>query len=268
MPAVGYAIGVMHTPASMLDPWLIVRSAISCALFLAFCFLINNYADVEGDRLDPTKVKKNPVAAGLLEPRNALALSVIIAFSGVVIALTLPNLISLAFYVGLVLLGWAYSVPPLRLKGRPVADVVSHGLMLGVLLFLFGHSAATPELFSREAILVSATMFTSSVIFEMRNHMSDIVADSISGTLTTVGWLGEKASRRLMLAVAAVHLLLLGMFLFMSTPFAIYLTPLALVLVSLLILTRRVGPERGLDCLTVGVYIVAIAPRVVMLFVP
>jgi len=268
MPAVGYAIGVTHTPASMLDPWLIVRSAVSCALFLAFCFLINNYADVEGDRLDPTKVKKNPVAAGLLEPRNALGLSVLIALSGVIIALSLPNLISLAFYVGLVLLGWAYSVPPLRLKGRPVADVVSHGLMLGVLLFLFGHSAATPELFSRDAILVSASMFTSSVIFEMRNHLSDIVTDSISGTLTTVGWLGEEASRRLMLMVAAIHIVLLGAFLFMSTALAIYIAPVGVALVLLLVFTKTVSLERGLDYVTVGVYIVAIAPRVVMLFIP
>lgn len=264
----GYAIGVTHTPSSMLDSWLIVRSTISCALFLAFCFLINNYADVEGDRLDPTKVKKNPVAAGLVEPRNALALSVVIAFSGLVIALTLPNLISLAFYIGLVLLGWAYSVPPLRLKGRPVADVVSHGLMLGVLLFLFGHSAATPELFSREAILVSASMFTSSVIFEMRNHLSDIVADSISGTLTTVGWLGEEASRRLMLMVASIHIVLLGIFLFMSTPLAIYLAPLGFGVISSLVLAKRLSLERGLDCLTAGVYMVAIVPRVVMLFIP
>jgi len=267
MCAVGYALGIVATPSSAFDPLLMAKSAVSCALFLAFCFSINNYADVEGDRLDPAKVKKNPIASGMLSPREALALSIAIALCGLAIAVTMANLISLGFYLVLVLLGWAYSVPPLRLKGRPVADVVSHGLMLGVLLFLFGHSAATPELFSQEAILVSASMFTSSVIFELRNHLSDIAADSISGTLTTVGWLGEESSRRLMLAVAAVHLVLLAAFLSMSTGLAVYLAPAAVTLVSALVLTRRVSPERGLDFLTVGVYIVAVVPRVVMLFI-
>jgi 4-hydroxybenzoate polyprenyltransferase len=267
MCAVGYALGVVVTPSSAFDALLMAKSAVSCALFLAFCFSINNYADVEGDRLDPAKVKKNPVASGMLSPREALALSTSIALCGLAIAVTMPNLISLGFYLVLVLLGWAYSVPPLRLKGRPVADVVSHGFMLGVLLFLFGHSAATPELFSQEAILVSASIFTSSVIFELRNHLSDITADSISGTVTTVGWLGEEASRRLMLAVTAIHIVLLAAFLFMSTNLAIYLAPAAALLVSPLVLTGKVSPERGLDFLTVGVYIVAIMPRVVMLFV-
>lgn len=265
MPAVGFAIGATQAQSSLPDPWLVLRSAVSCALFLAFCFLINNYADVKCDCLDPAKVKKNPVAAGLLPPKDALALSFVIAASGLAIAMTLPNLISLAFYLVLVLLGWAYSVPPLRLKGRPVADVISHGLMLGVVLFLFGHSAATPELFSQEAILVSASMFTSSVIFELRNHLNDLEVDLISGTLTTVGWLGEKTSRRLMLAVAAMHVTLLCVLLFTSTALAIYLAPLGLVLVSLLVLMKKVSPERGLDCLTVGVYAATVLPRVLML---
>jgi len=267
MCAVGYALGIAVTPSSAYDALLMAKSAVSCALFLAFCFSINNYADIEGDRLDPIKVKKNPVASGMLSPREALALSVAISLCGLAIAVTIPNLISLGFYLVLELLGWAYSVPPLRLKGRPVADVVSHGLMLGVLLFLFGHSAATPELFSEEAILVSASMFTSSVIFELRNHLSDIAVDSVSGTLTTVGWLGEEASRRLMLAVAAIHIVLLTAFLFMSTNLAIYLAPAAALLVSLLVLTGRVSPEKGLDILTVGVYVVAVVPKLVMLFI-
>jgi 4-hydroxybenzoate polyprenyltransferase len=267
MCAVGYALGIFVTPSSAFDILLIAKSAVSCALFLAFCFSINNYADVDGDRLDPAKVKKNPVASGMLSPREALALSAAIALCGLAIAVTMANLVSLGFYLFLVLLGWAYSVPPLRLKGRPVADVVSHGLMLGVLLFLFGHSAATPELFSQEAILVSASIFTSSVIFELRNHLSDIVADSISGTLTTVGWLGEKASKRLILAVTAVDIVLLTAFLFMSTNLAIYLAPAAVLLISPLVLTGKVSPERGLDFLTVGVYLVAVLPRVIMLFV-
>jgi len=267
MCAVGYALGIVATPSSAFDALLIVKSAVSCALFLAFCFSINNCADIDADRLDPEKVKKNPVASGMLSPREALALSTAISLCGLAIAITIPNLISLGFYLVLTLLGWAYSVPPLRLKGRPVADVISHGLMLGVLLFLFGHSAATPELFSEEAILVSASMFTSSVIFELRNHLSDIAVDSVSGTLTTVGWLGEETSRRLMVAVAAIHIILLTVFLFMSTSFAIYLAPAAALVVSPLVLTGKVSPERGLDMLTVGVYIVAVVPRVVMLFI-
>jgi len=266
MCLVGYGFGVAVTPASAFDPLLILKSHLSCALFLSFCFLINNYADVDSDRLDLSKMAKNPIASGLMNSADAVSLSVAAATCGFAVSTTMPNWTSIAIYLALAALGWAYSVPPLRLKGRPVADVVSHGFMLGVFLFFYGYSSATSGLLSTDVQLVGMSMFTCSAIFELRNHLHDLSADAISGTVTTVGWLGEQASKRLLFAITFVHLVLLTMILVGISSYAAYFVPPGLVLLGVLVITKVVSPARAFDYVTVAVYFAAMIPKLVPIF--
>ena len=111
---------------------------ISAALISATsgAFIINQCYDLACDRLHFTK-NQLPVAAGAVSQSNAFslfALSTILSLS--LVALTDLSLIPLfLLFVGI----WiCYSVPPIRLKGRPVLDVVIVGLGSGVLPFLIG----------------------------------------------------------------------------------------------------------------------------------
>lgn len=111
---------------------------ISAALISATsgAFILNQCYDLACDRLHFTK-NRLPVAVGAVSPSSAFslfALSTILSLS--LVALTDLSLIPFfLLYVGI---GICYSVPPIRLKGRPVLDVIIVGLGSGVLPFLIG----------------------------------------------------------------------------------------------------------------------------------
>jgi len=260
----GYAFGISSAPISALDHWLFLRTILAGAFCLSFTFLINNYSDIENDRLNPQKVSKNPMARGMMHPKEALALCATMIVLGSAIVVTTANLASVFIYSLLVALGWAYSAPPLRLKGRPALDLVSHGFMLGTLLFFFGHSIVTSETVSLVSQLVGASMFTRSIMCEMQNHLRDASADAQSGTLTTVGWLGEEKSRRLLMAITILHLGLLGFILMtVSSMYVIYLAPAGLTVMSQSLSISSLTDERAdnaVGLVTVLVTLIAAVP--------
>ena len=90
-------------------------------------YMINDARDFESDRLHPTK-KYRPIAAGLIEPRSAIAVgSILIAISGV-----LGFALSVKF--GLVLIAYLVTTVAYTyyLKNEPVIDIaiVSFGFLL------------------------------------------------------------------------------------------------------------------------------------------
>lgn len=109
--------------------------------FIVFClaasatYLNNDAADVEADRVHPTK-RFRPIAAGEIDPTSAVRLGAALAALGLLIAGLLDRSL-LALLVGYLILTTVYS---LRLKHIPYLDVVV--VALGFTLRALGGAAA------------------------------------------------------------------------------------------------------------------------------
>ncbi|MFC4161796.1 decaprenyl-phosphate phosphoribosyltransferase [Chitinimonas lacunae] len=109
--------------------------------FLAFCasascvYVFNDLLDVEADRQHPTKCKR-PIAAGLIQPARAWALTLLLAATAALLALVAGPWV-LALVVCYWLINIAYS---LRYKHVAILDVfmIASGFMLRILAGTLG----------------------------------------------------------------------------------------------------------------------------------
>ncbi|THV30307.1 hypothetical protein E9998_07065 [Glycomyces paridis] len=101
---------------------------------------VNDAHDLASDRLNPRKAA-SPLVAGRVSPQGAVRIALAAGGAAVLAALSIGPLF--AFGTALVVaLGWAYSVPPVRLKARPGADLLANAVV-GVLGPLGGWVAFT-----------------------------------------------------------------------------------------------------------------------------
>src|SRR5687767_13101587 len=98
--------------------------------------LVNDVHDLAGDRLNPRKAR-SPLVQGTVSRGWANAAAYVFAAAALAGAIAVGWAFALCVLVNLVL-AWAYSVPPLRLKTRPGADVLVNALGVGAVSFLAG----------------------------------------------------------------------------------------------------------------------------------
>ena len=189
--------------------WMVVclQLVVLASLYLAFAFAVNNCYDAQDDALNPEKRSINPVASGRVSLKATLIFCALLVIAAAALAgLWLwANPACLASYASLLLLGWAYSSPPLRLKSIPVADLASHGLFFGCLLILFGALLLGPP--QPQVTLLLPSVFLYSMALELRNHLEDLEVDREAGTRTSAVWLGRRRSRILLQFLLLGHLL-------------------------------------------------------------
>ena len=167
-------------------------------LFLSFGFLVNDCFDIKEDKLD--KSKKNHLILQNINSKRRLIFPIFLGILG----LSLSTLFGQkAFLLSLiaVILGFFYSVPPIRLKSRPILDLLSHGLFAGVMIFLFPIVVFSEQL-SLLHFLVTLSIFYFSIILELRNHIEDYLTDKKAGLKTTVCALGLLNSEKLLRCLA------------------------------------------------------------------
>jgi len=191
---------------------------ISVALISATsgAFILNQCYDLACDRLHFTK-NRLPVAVGAISSSRAFslfALSTILSLG--LVALTDLSLIPLfLLYVGI---GVCYSVPPIRLKGRPVLDVIIVGLGSGVLPFLIGLQVShqltldwwLPWIGQRYQDALLAVM--PLLLFQCSTHIyqavGDYEADLGAGVMTSVVKYGKEKSIKTAKILLIISLLL------------------------------------------------------------
>ncbi len=147
--------------------------------YLASIFAVNNLFDVLGDSLNPRK--KNPLNEGCpvwsvwVVLLNQALFLVFLAYFG--------DLGVFAVYVAGLVLGLFYSAPPLRFKGKPGLDVLSHMLYFGAIPYLFGFFLAGGKL-DFNSLVVLATFMAYSAFLQLRNLWEDSLYDEITGDRT------------------------------------------------------------------------------------
>jgi len=237
-----------------IDYDILMKFVVSCTLYLAFAFSINNCFDVKCDSTT-SKRRKNPIATGLISLREGIVLSMGIALAGLVTNYVWFNTRVLTIYILLIFLAAGYSIPPLRFKTVPVIDVISHGLFFGSLLFLYGLSIAGN--INHCMVLIALSLFMGSVILELRNHLEDVDADLKAGVRTTVCWLGPSTTKKIMSPLYAVHYFLLILIIWIAGFRVTPLLPIIIIFILLISLRYCNTHDRITDFNSVLVYTTA-----------
>ncbi len=204
--------------------WRLLGVLAANILAVAFAFMINDVEDAPDDALNPTKVKRNPVSAADLSARAGRLASFCVAISAGLLFAFLgiwPLITGLSCLVIAYLYSWRW----VRLKSRPFADLVSHGLMLAGLQFLSAYFTFKPAPYSRW-VFPFLFVVGISLYGELFNELRDLQGDREAGILHTANLIGQRAAYWLMLA-----LLLTGISSGVITIFFIHLVPIWILLV-------------------------------------
>src|SRR5258708_24481509 len=203
--------------------WKLVGVVTANLLTVAFAFMINDVEDAPDDALDPAKVMRNPVSAADLSVRTGRLASIGVGLAAAGVYAFLggwPLITGLSCLV----IAYFYSWRRVRLKSRPIADLLSHGLMLAGLQFLSAYLTFEPVPFSR---WIYPFMFVVGISLygELFNELRDLKGDQEAGITHTANLIGYRAAYILMFA-----LLLTGVGSAFVTVFVIHLIPLWVVL--------------------------------------
>lgn len=177
-------------------------------LAVAFAFMFNDVEDAPDDALTPAKAVRNPISAGRLSPRTGYGTSLAVAIGGLSLYVAL-GLWPLALGGLCLALGWLYSWRRVRLKAIPVADLISHGLMLAGLQFLCAYTAFQP---GGQPWLASCLFVVAiSMYGQLFNELRDLDGDRQVGVNHTVARIGRRTAYILMILLLLVALVLLAL---------------------------------------------------------
>lgn len=221
---------------------------------------VNDAWDLENDRGNPRKAG-SPLIRGRATPREVLGVGVVSSVLTVLAAVPLGLLFAIGT-AGIVLLGWAYSAPPLRLKARAGADVVVNSSVVGVLAPLGGWVAMTgtvdgfPWPISIVGVMAVAALYLPTT-------MVDRDADNYAGMRTTAVAIGRRATFELGFALwagsaaLALGLAVTGVVIDPSlVPLHLLITPVLLALYRVLL---KEPASFGAVLVVAGTYVVPCA---------
>lgn len=207
---------------------------------------INDAHDLASDRVNPRKAD-SPLVAGRISTRGAFSIAVAAGLATSVASIPLGALFTAGTTL-VVLLGWAYSVPPVRLKARPGADLLANAVVgvvgpLGGWVVFTGGAAGFPWQLAVLGILAAAGLYLPTTA-------ADREADEQAGIGTIAVALGPRAVFELGFALwtasalFAFFLTLNGIVLDASLlPMQVVVTPVLLVLYRVLLRSDPTFPK-------------------------
>lgn len=204
-------------------------------------FVLNDYFDAPADALEPDKARGN-YFVGLDSTRAVGVMAAAFLLVGPAAMLVIGAYGARGWIVlaaGLAVM-WAYSAPPLRLKSRPGADLLTHALFVEtypyvICVFLIGADWNELDGF------ILCLLFLGSLTAQLEQQLRDYAVDIRTGTNSTIR-LGRKTAHRLLVIGTAVLIVVaLGFWLIRGGPR--FLVPFGLILAPAL--AHRL--VRGLD---------------------
>lgn len=224
---IGLAALIIHQAFSLQN--VLLCAAVAYCYW--FAFAVNDYYDAPYDAQDARKVGRNAFIVG--RPSQAAAL--LLAF----VLLLPPALVFISYGLRAIpicalslFILWGYSAPPLRLKTRPILDLVTHALF--VQTFPYFLCVYLPRLdWLRQDWMLISLFLLSSLAAQLEQQIRDYEVDAqTEQTFTTV--FGRPTSALLLRLVtillildALLHLLV-GMIPAVLWPFALIALPIVL----------------------------------------
>ena len=176
-----------------------------------FFFSYNNIQDYKDDARDKSKTKHNPIS----QKKISLFWAKIISFSSLAISLLLFYLLGLnTFLIGLVIgsICFLYSWKRVRLKSKPVVDLVSHGMFHALIFFnttLITNN--TPNITS--VLIIAVLFFFLSALVDFESEIRDSQVDKKAKIGNTVSKLKfQRKTGRIFGYFSAVPVILIGIY--------------------------------------------------------
>lgn len=193
-------LGYQHARGGVLSFAFPVRAFVLYSAIMGGSYILNQLFDIESDRRN----KKLFLLSGDFIPVWAAVVEMALLWAiGVYLALKHPT--GFKVFVGAsLLMGILYSLPPVKLKGRPLLDLASNGLGYGLVSFLAGIAICAAVdvkacLYAIPYVLAVGGVFVNTTVV-------DLEGDRAAGETTTAVLLGQQASYvlSLLLVVAAL----------------------------------------------------------------
>ncbi|KAF9451038.1 hypothetical protein P691DRAFT_409507 [Macrolepiota fuliginosa MF-IS2] len=190
-----FGIGIIHShripktlPALLVAAFQIFSLSIPLSIIV---FGINDVYDYETDNRNPRKLA-NGLQGGVLKPEDhsLVRTSAYISTSFIIgISLLTRQRYNVLATLCLVLFGWQYSSPPLRLKEVPVLDSLSNGLIVFLAWFCgFSFSGFSSSGMSSKGLMLS--LCTAAI--HALGAVVDVDADVAAGQRTIATALGQR----------------------------------------------------------------------------
>jgi len=172
---------IMSSDPVFSDMLIILLANLTCT---AFIFGFNDMEDAEDDAMDERKRKRNTISNNQISRNKA---KVILA-TLLLVSLTLYSFLGpKTFVLGAlgIVLGWLYSLMSIRLKSKPVLDLLSHGYFFGLLYFI------TPIVFFGTdnyifSIWYGFCVYLLSIVVDLNNEIRDMELDKKAKLRNTV----------------------------------------------------------------------------------
>ncbi len=210
---VGYLLG-SDTPQALLSINFLFLIALFSFPTNLFLYGINDLYDKATDKHNPKKKSREHLLQA--SQRRVLMHSIIVSLFIFLIGLAFFQPSPIAKLLGLLFLflGWSYSAPPFRWKGKPILDSVSNVLYL--LPGLMGYAQLTNQL---PPLLLILALWAWTTAMHLFSAVPDIEADKRASLLTTAVLYGKEYS--LILCGALWSVFSLGLLIFFPTPWSL-----------------------------------------------
>ena len=186
-------------------PTQLVETLVLYSLLVAGCYIVNQISDRETDAVNQ---KLYLVADGLVKISIITVAAVLLISSGLLWAIARfsgRNPILLALIVSSAVFGLIYSLPPIRLKGKPIFDLLANAVGYGGIAFWVGWTSTAS--FSMEAVTQSLPYILCVASAFINTTLPDITGDQANGDLTTGALLGKRKAGQLSLAVLLLSII-------------------------------------------------------------
>ncbi|MFF9144220.1 UbiA family prenyltransferase [Streptomyces sp. NPDC014861] len=161
-------------------------------------YLLNGVMDIAEDRVNGSR---RPVARGDLPARTAARVVAGSAVVSLLLAASVPGLVGLVAL--LLVLGWAYSMPPFTAKRKTSSGAVVV-TAAGLVAYLAGAVAAHGSMATGPLVLCGVLALWMGAVGAVSKDLSDVPGDTAAGRATFAVVRGERAARHFVAVAAPV----------------------------------------------------------------
>jgi 4-hydroxybenzoate polyprenyltransferase len=175
-------------------------------LMTIFFFSFNNVEDYEDDAKDLAKIHHNPISAGKITQKKAKLISIISLLASLFLYYLLgPATFLIGSITGFIC--FLYSWKRVRLKSKPVIDLVSHGIF-HTLIFLNSAFITKNIANYKTAALLSILIFFMSALVDFESEIRDYEVDRAAKLNNTISKLNITNSGKFLSYLSILSVLL------------------------------------------------------------